>query len=244
MNALVRRSEGLNPDGQIEATLALGRDEDAAMRIREAVATTDEASPGMDDQRSAWIRQLADIKERHAPNARGGANYEYIGGLELFGPVAAVSHDVDRARLVYSAAAFDMTAPDGSLNLGSGVTELDLSLLWRLETTGQLTELLGGASIQSDTPLPRAGVFHERLLASNVVLAVRAALGDPIDDTGLLRVAGVQSFALADVRAESQQVYTSFGLHVREDASRRVEHLGSENRRGRRDRISNSAFRT
>jgi len=222
MKELLVNPAGLDPNDRIEALIALEKDEAAASAIIDGL----DRNPI--EARDTWRQRLAEIQERHAPNAQAGGSYGYIGSLDVFGPNVGVAHDLGSARLIYSAFGRQMATRDGSLVLQDGVQEGDAFGLARFSTPRGVLEVGAGANFQKDTSLPRAIVFDQRLIRAGWGSTLRAAANDPIDDTSLLRVAAAKYLAEFGLRNDQRFAYAQLDLHAREDHTRRLHHLGTE----------------
>jgi hypothetical protein len=107
--------------------------------------------------------------------------------------------------------------------------QLDAGALARWATPRQTTEVGLGVSYQPDQPFPTASAFHQRMLTSNIAVTFDLNVGNPIDDTALLRFAAVRSQALANIRVDLPYgYYASAEVEAHEDTTRRARHLGVE----------------
>jgi hypothetical protein len=109
------------------------------------------------------------------------------------------------------------------------VLQLDAAALARWATPQQTTEVGLGVSYQPDHPFPTAALFHQSMPASNIAVTLDVNVGNPIDDTALLRLAAVRSQALANVRLDLPYgYYASAEVEAHEDTTRTARHLGVE----------------
>jgi tetratricopeptide (TPR) repeat protein len=229
---LLASAAGLDSPHQIDALVALERDEAAAVAIAQAL-DTEQTRPQREEgpeQEETWRRQLAEIELRHAPTARAGVSYDFIDGLGVYGPDVGASHDVGSVRVLYGASARELSVQDGSLVQTGGPTpDVDVSVMARLGDPRGVEEIGAGIDYQPDTPLPRATLLGERLLTPKLGATVRLAVDDPVVDTGLLRLAGAQSIVELGARYEIGSVaYAQLDLHAREDHTRRFHHIATE----------------
>ncbi len=223
MSALLTHESGLEANDRIEALVSLERDDAAKAAIADAL----DRDPVGDQEVSQ--RELASIERRHAPTVAVGAGYDDIAGLDIYGPDVAATHDLGRARIVYTAAARELSVHDGSLVMRGATTEADGLVVARFEGERSMTEFGAGASYQSSTPLPRIRVLAERLFTRQLSGSLRFVVDEPIVDTSLLRLSAAQSLAELGARYDFERLaYAEVELHAREDHTRRFHHVATE----------------
>jgi Flp pilus assembly protein TadD len=224
---LLGASNGIDAADRIEALLDLERDRLAGAAIVEAsdpLAHSDELQD-----------KLVQIRDRHAPVARLGGTFVYIGGLDVFGPLVAGADDWGSARMIYTASAVQMRAPAGVLLLRSPVDEAEATVTARTSSYRGVTELAGAFDVQPTqsyqgmTPLPKVTFFDQRLLTDVFGTTLEAVVDDKIEDTSLLRVGAVESRIEVGMRADFERsFYGSTSIHVRDDYTRAFRQVGAE----------------
>jgi hypothetical protein len=220
--------EGIDAVPRIEGLLAVNRDDLATTEIQNALARDE---PG---EHPEWREKLADIRFRRAPTWVLGGSYEYITGLDAFGPDVAAAYDLGQVRLVLSGLGRRFGVRDDSLALGGAIEEVESSALVRIASSRATTEVALGANGQTApgdglaTVVPRASFLDRRRVGPSVGTVVQFVADDRIEDTGLLRLAAVRSQLDVGVRDEFGPFYTSLDVHAREDHSRAFRLVASE----------------
>jgi len=240
IGSLLATASGIEPDARIDALVALDRDRLAGAEILDAL---DRGAPESDELKEKLIQ----IRDRHAPMFRVGGTYVYIGGLDVYGPVAGAAVDWGNARIVYSASAVQMQTPGYSasaaetqtsnelLALPAPVDEVEAGAVARFTSERGATELGAALNVQparssqAATVIPKATFFDERLVTDVFGVTIQAVVDDKIEDTSLLRVGALQSRLELGLRADfARSWYTSVSVHAREDYTRLFQPVGTE----------------
>ena len=205
---------------------------EAALRVEDSVSAHDRlestADAPDDPERVAQMNALALLDERRAPRAAAGATFETIGAVTDYGPDAAAAFTWRDLRLGLDASARALTTPNDPRGLAPGTRESQVMAGWRSESHGGSSEMAAGVSYHTDGTLPCARVVYERWVDSRLLLTMRGALDDRIDDAPLLRALAAASYGSATARFESGPVYASLEGKVRDDRTHTFLQLGSQ----------------
>jgi Tfp pilus assembly protein PilF len=220
---------GVDSEQHVDAVLAMERDDLAGPALQEALAQ------GAAAEHPEYRDKLAEIRFRHAPTWTLGGAYEYVTGLDVFGPNIVGAYDVGASRLYVKGSVRRFGVRNGSIALGAPFEEAAADALVRLSSPRSVTELSAGGGAQPahdgvrSTPVPRAELLDEREWSSALGTTVRIVGDDRIEDTGLLRMAALRSQAEVGARADlGRYLYASIDLHAREDHSREFHYVGAE----------------
>jgi len=206
---------------------------EAALQLQDTAAArahlTDTASPG--DDSDLTIRNTLDqIDERRAGRATAGGTFETIGPLSDYGADAAASGALGDLRLGLEASGRELRTFGQQYSLAPGMQEAEA--LASLRASGGLagahSELAAGIGYHTAGTLPRARAVHERWLGGRLLLSLRAALFERIDDAPLLRALAASNSLSATTRFEAGHFYGSLGGKVRDDRTRLSRELGTE----------------
>ena len=228
LHDLLAKPDRIDNEARIDALVALEDDPGAASAIGDALASRDDVAPPGGELEATWLQTAAEIRLRHAPGVRAGATYEFVDGLDAWGPDVGALVDGGPARWILTASGRQMGVRDGSLRLGGTVQEGSALVVARVSNPRGVTELGAGANIQPTTGLPRLSFFDERLITASLGSTLQIAVDDAIDETGLLRVAAAQSIAEAGLREDDGPLYAQLDVHAREDHTRHFNHLAFE----------------
>ena len=218
----VANPRGLPNEALVEAALRLDDSASAHGRLASTPGDPDDA------ERVAQLNALALLDERRAPRVAAGATFETIGAVTDYGPDAAASFTWRDLRLGLDASARTLTTPDDPRGLAPGAREAEVLAGWRSQARGTSSEVAAGASYHADGTLPCARITYERWLDSPLLLTLRAALDERIDDAPLLRALAAASYGSATARFESGPLYASVEGKLRDDRTHTFLQLGSQ----------------
>jgi tetratricopeptide (TPR) repeat protein len=220
---------GIDAEQRVDAVLALERDDLAAPALAQALAQ------GAAAEHPEYADKLIEIHFRHAPTWSVGGSYEYVTGLDVYGPTLTAAYDAGEARLFVTGSVRRVGVRNGSVALAAPFEEGAANVLARFSSARGVTELSAGGNVQPPhdrlraTPVPRAELFNEHMWGPTTGTTVRVVVDDRIDDTGLLRLAALSSQVDLGARSDlGRYLYASVDLHAREDHSRQAHFVGAE----------------
>jgi tetratricopeptide (TPR) repeat protein len=229
IHQILANPAGVDSEQHVDAVLAMERDDLAGPALEQALAQ------GAASEHPEYADKLAEIRFRHAPTWSLGGNYEYVTGLDVFGPDLTAAYDVGVSRLYVKGSVRRFGVRNGSVAFAAPFEEAAANAVIRVPSSRAVTEVsVGGSSQQMHdrirvTVVPRAALLDERQWTPSIATTVRIVGDDRIEDTGLLRMAAVCSQADVGARADlGQYLYTSVDLHGREDHSRQFHFVGAE----------------